>query len=52
MSLLGALAIAGGISALNGLMSYGSSAASTGLSVDAQKELFIASSRIDASRAA
>ena len=40
MSLLGALAIAGGISALNGLMSYGSSAASTGLSVDAQKELF------------
>lgn len=40
MSVLGALAIAGGISALNGLLSYGSSAASTGLSVDAQKELF------------
>ena len=40
MSLLGSLAIAGGISALNGLMSYASSAASTGLSVDAQKELF------------
>lgn len=40
MSLLGSLAIAGGISALNGLMNYVGSKASTDMSVDAQKDLF------------
>lgn len=40
MSVLGALAITAGISALNGIMNYAGSKASTDMSVDAQKELF------------
>ena len=40
MSVLGTLAIAGGIAAINGLADYLGSSASTGMSVDAQKELF------------